>query len=201
MRRGSRHAGTADSLPTTWQKCLCVVTILIPTWAGISPALADEPLVEITGGADVTRHNYAWTVTNRHSSPIVYVEFPHYRADGFTAPDGWTTGKSTFLVNVGVPDRPGVCIAEAPSPFAGISRGRSAKFTMRITAAGAEVGKGSVKVRFADGTEAVIEGVELPRPRSKLAKYLGPLALFLFFAGWIVIRELRRRKRPADQQE
>ena len=54
-----------------------------------SPAAAQENLVVIEGEPDESGHNYQWTVTNQHDSPIVEIEFPHFRADLFTAPEGW----------------------------------------------------------------------------------------------------------------
>ena len=36
------------------------------------------------------RQYYDWKVTNHHTSPIIYIEFPHYHADTFGAPAGWT---------------------------------------------------------------------------------------------------------------
>ena len=71
---------------------------------GVIPGVAaanEGRRVTIVGGADATGHRYTWTVTNEDTSPIVYVEFPHYRANLFFSPHGWSTDESTFLVNVG----------------------------------------------------------------------------------------------------
>ena len=43
----------------------------------------DDVQVRITGGPDPSGHNYAWTVANEDTSPIVRVEFPHIHADLF----------------------------------------------------------------------------------------------------------------------
>ncbi|MGB9626872.1 MAG: hypothetical protein ACPMAQ_18625 [Phycisphaerae bacterium] len=164
---------------------------------GAGPVLAaGTDRVTITGGADDTAHNYAWTVTNRHVSPIVEVEFPHYHADTFMVPPGWTQ-RCTYLVNVGVEDRPGVCTAAAPAGD-GIAHGESAEFGMRICAAGANVGRGNVRVRFADGSEAVVAGVSLPEASPTSTKYMPLVGLAVIFVLVVVIRERRRHRSSAD---
>ncbi len=156
--------------------------------------------VTITGGADESSHNYAWTVTNHHDVAVVSVEFPHYHADMFEAPPGWKK-ETTFLVNVGVPDRPGVCIARVEDPSAGIARGQSAQFGMRITGAGAHQGRGTVRVRFADGSQFDVTNVELPTQVSKGTTYAPLIALAAIFIVVVVVRERRRRTRVAARPE
>jgi len=184
------------------------VSGLAPAWIAVvaasagstGPVLAvGNDRVTITGGADDTAHNYAWTVTNRHVSPIVQVEFPHYHADTFMVPPGWTQ-HCTYLVNVGVEDRPGVCTAAAPAGD-GIAQGESAEFGMRICAAGANVGRGDVTVRFADGSEAVVAGVSLPQASPVSTKYMPLVGLAAIFVLVVVIRERRRRRSLADVSE
>ena len=165
------------------------------------PVAAGSPKVTITGGADTSGHNYSWTVTNEHTSPVVYVAFPHYRAGLFFTPAGWAA-KSTFLVDAGVEERPGVCTARADPPTAGIPPGRSAQFGMQIAARGAQRGPGQVTVRFADGTETIVSGVELPQPETFGDKYLSLIGLGLVFGVAIVAREWHvRRKSRALREE
>ena len=159
-------------------------------------AAGNDPRVRIEGGADPTGHNYQWTVTNDHTSPIVSVEFPHHRADLFTAPQGWLT-KTRHLV--GLPNNeegPPMCSAEAPAPGQGIARGDSATFKMRIAPAGAYRGTGEVKIRFADGETATVAGVALPRPESAWPRYtrlIGTGFIGVLLLLVLVILDRRRR--------
>ncbi len=153
----------------------------------------------IIGGADATGHHYSWTVTNRHSSPIVFIEFPHYQANLFLAPKGWSAEESTFLVNVGVPDRPGVCVARASSPAEGIAPGRSAEFKMQIAAPGASRGTGEVRLRFADGSDATVPGVELPQPPPTRDTFVSLIGLGLIFGAWLMYQLIRNRRRKAKR--
>jgi hypothetical protein len=177
--------------------------IVVGAWVlGTTASLvgAEPPKATIAGGADETGHEYRWTLTNRCKSPIVYVEFPHYHADVFSVPPGWTQ-RTTYLVNVGVEDRPGICAATAPSGD-GIGPGQSGDFSMRITASGANVGKGNVKVRFDDGTETVVADVTLPQPNPTDVKFLPLIGLAVIFVVVVVIREWRRRtSRPAVTED
>ncbi len=156
---------------------------------------ADRPEVTITGGADASGRQYTWTITNGYTSPIVYLEIPHYRAGLFFAPEGWATGESTYLVNVGVEDRPGVCIARAAAVTDGIASGQSATFDVQIGARGARRGPGTVLVRFADGTETTVSGVELPRQETLGDKYVTLIGLGLIFAVGLLIQAIRARRR------
>ena len=154
--------------------------------------------VTITGGADASGHRYSWTVTNDHISPIVRVEFPHYHAGLFFAPPGWSTDESTFLVNVGVKDRVGVCIASVTSPMDAIMPGDSAAFGMQIAAAGAQRRPGEVLLSFADGSKAVVSGVELPHRAGVGERYMPLIGLGTIFAIMVIIRLYRARRRPGD---
>lgn len=161
-------------------------------------AWGQNPLVTISGGSDPSAHNYAWTVTNRHTSPIVHVEFPHYHADTFFAPEGWSK-QSTFLLGVGVADKPGLCTATAKSPSDGIAPGRSAEFGMRIGGEGAPRGSGTVQIRFADGSDTTVNNVELPERATAGTRYMPLIGLAAIFAIWIAIKARRsRRAAPAE---
>ncbi len=158
-------------------------------------ARAREPIVTITGGVDETQ-NYKWTVTNHHSSPIVYIQFPHFHADMFQTPVGWNQ-KCTYLVNVGVPDVPGTCTASVDAPRKGIQTGRSAQFDMRISTGGAQRRPGKVTVRFADGSATIVSGVELPTRSSTSERLVALVGLGLVFGILLLTRWRRRRKKPA----
>jgi hypothetical protein len=152
----------------------------------------------ITGGADASGHQYSWTVTNKRSSPIVRVEFPHYRAGVFYAPDGWSTDESTFLVGVGVKDRAGVCIAQVTSTADAIAPGNSATFRMQIAAIGVQRRPGAVLLSFADGSEAAVSGVELPTRAGFAERNLSLIGLGTIFVVAVIVRGFRARRRSKD---
>ena len=157
---------------------------------GVAVGSDDGPRVVVDGGADVSGQVYTWTVTNRSTSPITRVEFPHYRASMFFAPSKWSVD-CTFLVNVGVEDSPGVCVATTPTPTEGIAPGRSSEFSLQCSASGARRGTGVVRVRFADETDYQVTGVELPQPEGAGDKYvplIGLAAIAGVFAIFAVIR-------------
>ena len=157
-------------------------------------AMAEDDPVRIVGGPDITGHNYEWKVYNNSPSPIVYIEFPHWHADLFYGQTGWSIKGTTYLVHVGVPDLAGVCKATAESPANYIRPGGSAIFTMRISPKGADRGKGQVKVRFADGSERIIDGVELPRQPPQEYKFATLIALAVLFVGFVIFKTLRQRR-------
>jgi len=152
--------------------------------------VAADSRVTITGGADASGHNYAWTVENHHASPIVFVEFPHFHATLFFAPAGWTT-ESTFLVNVGVKSQPGLCNARADTVELGIAPARSAVFKMQVASTGAQRRPGEVRVRFADGADATVAGVELPSPEPTGDRFVPLIGLGVLFAVWLIHRAIR----------
>ena len=164
-------------------------------------AEAVGPPVTIEGGADATGNNYAWTVTNNGKVPIVFIEFPHFGADGFTAPDGWEV-HCTNLLNLGVRNPEGVCQATAKTPSDGIAPGRSASFHMRVSAQGAHSAPGQVKLRLEDGTELVAQNISLPQRESFGDQYISFIGLAIIFVVFVVATAVRRRsKRSGDASE
>ena len=162
-------------------RLICIIMMfIVPLLSSI--AAAQEPKVTITGGADKTAHNYEWTITNKYTSPIVSVEFPHHHADIFKPPTGWTSEKVR-----------GKFIAKANSPSARIFFNRPTKFTMRISAAEAIRGTGTVKIKFADGSELDVDGVELPRKSSVFERFGGIIVLVLIIAAGLAINKIRKR--------
>ncbi len=162
-------------------------------WVALAvPCAADEKKVTVSGGVDASG-SYRWTITNYYDSPIVFVQFGHYHGDMFLTPPGWKR-EATYLVNVGVPDRPGVCTAWVDSPKEGIPRYGSAEFGLRMAVISARVGKGEFLIRFADGTSTVVTGVTLPVAPEKIESYAGLIGFALLFAGLVGL-ELRRRLR------
>ena len=166
-----------------------------PLCAGLVLAVSASTAgdVRITGGADASGHRYTWVVTNDGDSPLTYVEFPHYRASLFFVPDGWESD-CTFLVNVGVEDKPGVCTAWVDSPVKGIGRHQSAEFTLQIASGDVLRGRGEVVARTASGQQLVVSGVELPQPEPASDKYVSLLGLGLVLFLAIVVQRKRARK-------
>jgi hypothetical protein len=155
---------------------------------------AQQPLASIDGRVEPSGE-YVWKVTNNHTSPIVRIEIPHYRADMFMGPDGWSTGESTFLVNIGTPDKPGTLIAQAGGPNSGISRGRSAEFTARLAKGGALRSTGAAMVHFADQRSYRVDGVPISCPEPSGSQY----AVSIGFGAIIVLLILHARRRRRRQ--
>jgi len=156
---------------------------------------ADPPAVTITGGADTSGRNYAWIVSNEHPVPIVYMEFPYDRVLMFFAPEGWQTdcGRGAGGVRE---RRTGTCVAAAASPASGIGQGTAAEFGMRLSGSGARRASGTVVIRFADGSEAQVDGVELPQREAVGDRYVSLFTLGAIFATWVVVRAVRHRRSP-----
>lgn len=173
--------------------------VVLLTGIGAGMAQAADAKVVIVGGCDETGHEYTWQVTNRSSSRIVRIEFPHYAADLFSTPENWRQGtlKEMNLVNPGWKSKEGgVCWAEAKPPYPGLAPGQPATFGMRVAGMGALRGTASVRVVFADGTSTLVPGVELPQQPVRGSPYLALIGTGLIFGLFIVIREVRRRRHP-----
>ena len=183
-RRTSRSA-----LPRIASPLLLSVALVAPRTA------AQQPKVTITGGADGSGQNYHWTVTNHCGSPVVYIQFPHYHADTFITPDGWEK-ECTNLMRVGARNAPGTCTAWADSPEKGIAPGRSAEFSVRLAAGGAHRRSGQVTVRFADGTQTIVAGVELPTASTTSEQLYALIGFALVFVIIVIVQTRRRRKAP-----
>lgn len=141
------------------------------------------------------RGGYTIKVTNRANHPITYVEFPHYLADQFTAPEGWET-KCTYLSNIGVEKKPGICSATARSANDGIAPNQSAEFDMRLGRDGQNEsvsGEQTARLKFADGAVAEIPGVYLPTAPARWSN----LPLITGFGGIVVLFILLGRRKKA----
>jgi len=172
----------------------------IPAIAVLSASLLGsaqaQERVTIEGGNDGSGQNYEWTVTNRHTSPIVSIVFPHYQADTFTPPAGWRQ-KCTNLAVIGSADEPGECRGYVEPPTPGIAPGASDKFRIRLARVGAAKGSGTVTVQFADGTSAQISGVTLPTAQSGWEKSLMPVAMgALLLLALLIARRKKRGDEP-----
>ncbi len=158
---------------------------------GAAGSALAAPVVTITGGADDTGQTYIWTITHDHTSPIVQVEFPHYRGGWSIPPEGWT---SEITNRGGAGGRSGKFIAAADDPSQGIARGRAAEFRLVIVPEGTPRGQGSVLVRFADGFEVLVRA-EVPVKEPATDRNITLIGLGLIFAIFLLTRILKR-KRP-----
>lgn len=170
-----------------------LVTAVLTLSAGLATAAGAG--VEITGGFKAASNTFEWMITNRSRSPIVYVAFPHYHADALVAPAGWTE-ESTNLVGTTVPNDPGVCTAKAEMLVDAIAPGNQKKFIMRLSQADTQIGKGTVTVRFADGSEEKIRGIELPVKAQKGFGAAPAIVLAAAFGVYVLVRYLKGRTSP-----
>ena len=151
-------------------------------------AATADPKVTVTGGADPTAHNYTWTITHDHTARLIRVEIPHYRADIFNAPEGW----SAEIINRQSLDfKPGKCIAQAVDSSHGLGSGQSGRFIMR--AADSLRGTGAILLRFADGTETSITA-EIPTKPSSIQQWATPVGLGAIFGLFLLVRAARARR-------
>ncbi|MCG3131310.1 MAG: hypothetical protein FLDDKLPJ_02100 [Phycisphaerae bacterium] len=157
--------------------------------AWCAAAAQSPPPVAVEGGADPSGQVYAWRLVNRSDKPVARIAFPHFHADLFTPPSGWGQN-CTYLVNQGVPDRPGVC--EAVAPEDGWLPGATADITMRIAASGAVRAPGRITITFTDGGVAHVDGVELPHAPSHLERFVPLMAFGAVIAIVLIRRALRR---------
>ena len=179
------YRGMRQRLDRRWAFAAAICLLPGRTEAGPSTAV-------VTGGADTSGHNYEWTITNHYTAAVIAVEFRHYGASLFVAPDGWDADCAK-LVNVGVRDPAGTCTASA-EPDSGIRPGRSGTFRLQVAHDSARRGTGAVLLRYADGTDVTIGGVELPTPESLTDQYVPLLGLGVVFLLVIAARERRARK-------
>lgn len=177
--------------------CSFVLTFIsLACFASITTA--QEPLVTIEGGADQTGTMYQWTVTNHHTSPIVYVEFPHYRANIFFAPDGWSTNESTNLVGIGVTQQHGKCIAKINADEDGIVSNQQAIFSMKVWNDQVRRIKGTAYVKFYDQRVVSVKDVELPAPLALSDQYISLIGLGTIFLLWIVFQIVKSLKNKSQ---
>lgn len=150
--------------------------------------------VIVEGGPEGLGNSYQWTITNSYDSPIVKVEIPHYRANLFYAPKGWTTS-CTNLVEVGGKDAPGVCTSSAQSPVDGIASGRSASFQIQLATGQVKRGFATARFTHADGATHEVSGVFVPIPESMGDRYIPLFGLGAILTVFAAIQAARRRKR------
>lgn len=150
--------------------------------------------VTIEGGPEGLGNSYQWTVTNDHSSPIIKVEFPHYRASLFLAPAGWSSS-CTNLVAIGAKDEPGTCTSVADSPASGIAPGRSLSFRIQLASGTVKRGSGTAVVEFADSRRQEVVGVLIPVPESRMTRFMPLVGLGVVLSFLIILETIRSRRK------
>jgi hypothetical protein len=187
---GGRAAGRVGAVPP--RRLVTAVAGLLAIVAGVPAAADDDQKVTIIGGADQSGHNYEWTVTNHHDSPIVAIEFRHFEVDLFSVPDNWSSQGSEVVGN-----KPGVCRASAVPPYGGLDAGESMVLQARVGPGGAHRGSGPVTVTFADGTTFTVADVNLPIREPVKGRYIrlvGSVVLGVLFLAALAAHQRRRRR-------
>lgn len=133
-----------------------------------------------------------YEITNSGGSPIVRIEIPHFHADSVEMPDGWDS-KSTNLVVESVSEKPGVCTFTNTQPEAAIRPGTKQKFSVHLSLAPFDIGKGSVIVHYADGTSETIPGVTQSVAPSQTG--LG-IAVAIAAGALLIVYGMRRNRKP-----
>lgn len=165
--------------------------------AAAACATADEPRVTITGGRDASGQSYIWTVKNDGESPIVRVQFPHYRGDAFEAPPDWKHDCKNLQGRPDTAGDRGYCAGYVDSPRMGLQPGRSATFGMRTQRNAAYRGSGTALVTLADGRLIQVAGVDVPSPPSFLERFGMPIGLGAVLLVFLTVQLHRRRKARA----
>ena len=186
----------------TTPKVTGVIAVLLlvapPLWGQTSTeSPPPNALVTITGGPDTTGHNYTWTVTNHHDTAITAIAFPHYRADTFTPPEGWTGDMTNFRGHGG---KEGLCSGKAEAPGAAIAPGSSAEFYLRVAPKGAKRGTRKARVSFEDGREVLVQ-VETPIREPFLERNMTLVGLSVMFAIFLLVARLRRKPVPETSED
>ena len=164
--------------------------LTLPVWGQTaSEEKTSDSVVSITGGPDASGHNYTWIVTNHHDAAITAVAFPHYRADTFTPPAGWTFDITHVL---GRGAKEGLCAGKVDSPGAAIYPGKSAEFYLRVAPKGAKRGIRQARVTFKDGREVLVQ-VETSVREPFLERNMTVVGLGVMFVLFLVGARLRRK--------
>lgn len=177
-------------------------TLLCMVLGASRGAMAQEPLVTIEGGALPNNSQmYEWKVTNHHTSPIVFIHFPHYYSDSFFAPAEWKPEWKNQM-KAGADDAPGWVQASVADPTRGIPPRGSVTFGVRQSRGGSFLPRpGEVTVRFADGTTKVVANVELPTETSMLERNAMGIGLAVIFVIALTFHFRRHRKTASAASE
>lgn len=166
------------------------VRLFLPLLLVFPMDLMGSPNASIRGGADESGQNYSWTIINDYDSPIVFIEFPHFRAAVGFPPEGW---KSEMTNPNGVGGRTGTFAMSVERAAEGIAPGESERIRLTVTVRGTPRGKGRVLIRFADGTRTRLRA-EVPIKESLADRNVSLIGLGLIFAVFLFFRVFKRRR-------
>jgi hypothetical protein len=190
---------TSDTARRSAGRGVFVVVLAFAAGAPLA-ARSEEPRANISGGVDAdNRQLYEWTVTNLNTSPIVFIEFPQYHGDTFTAPSGWSQEWKNKASIGGGENAPGWVRTSVADPTRGIPPGGSAQFGLRVSRAGALTRTGKVTVRFADGSEVIVADVELPSAPTFFEQNAMLIGLAAIFVVALLVHLRRRRRQAAPE--
>ncbi|UCE61034.1 MAG: hypothetical protein JSU63_04640 [Phycisphaerales bacterium] len=170
------------------------ILIVLSGVLSASAQTASRPQVGITGGVDETARNYTWIITHEHSSPLVRVVIPHYRASVFTAPEGWT---GALTERLGTHGRAGTLTIVADDQKRALVRGRSLEVTLSVIAEGTPRGQREVTLAFADGVETKVV-VEVPIKEPLSDRSVSLIGLGVIFAIFWIVRALKHKPSQAE---
>lgn len=174
-----------------------IIASLVSLTAAITPsASADDARAVIAAVVDKLGQRYEWTVTNHHNSPIVSIEFTHYKGHLLFAPDGWS-GNCTNLFRGGWKNETGECRVECDAATTGIAAWRSKVFRLHVGDRGVSPGPGDFVVRFASGETYTVTGVPVPVLFVGEGQYTSVIGVGSIVLLWLAYRWLRRRRAPS----
>ena len=171
-----------------------IIASLVAMTAAITPsASADDARAAIAAVVDKLGQRYEWTVTNHHDSPIVAIEFTHYKAHLLFAPDGWS-GDCTNPFREGWKNDTGECRITCDAATNGIAVTRSMIFKLHVGDRGVSPGPGDFVVRFASGETYTVTGVPVPVIFVGEGQYSSLIGVGSIALLWLAYRWLRRRR-------
>lgn len=158
-------------------------------------ASADATPVTITGGQDVqNRFLWRWAVTNNGESPIVSMQFPHFRAKSLFYPKhGWTE-EVTHRTGLGAKEENGVFILRTDDPSAAVQPGGTIEIGLEVGRRGAHGVPCAVVVTLADGRTIEIPRVDCPQQQAVLARNAKLIGLAAMFGVFVLYRYAKGRR-------
>lgn len=162
-------------------------------WFIAAIAAASGPANEAEFETDLVRirvriqsNDFFYEVTNKGSSPVVSFEVPQYAAYNFDAPESWEKEDTTEFYR-----------AWTSEPLKGIYPNQSDTLSLRVSSKRAVLGEGQVRVGFAAGEKAAVEGVWCPVPEEKtyIALVAGTLLVIILLHTVLVSLRQRQNKK------
>jgi hypothetical protein len=131
---------------------------------------------------------FIWRVTNIDAEPITRFEAPIFASYDYKVPEGWDCDREAEDILVGWAAK------HAP----GITRGKSAEFSVRASSSGATLTEGSVRLTFADGGTVETGGAWIPQKEAVATRALPAVVITGIVAVHILLRRRHKSASPAD---